>query len=246
MPYRKRILTYPGGRVEEKYFTCRLGGKKTRIKNCSKTPEAVAKVNARRAVRHLKELILTNFKQGDQYITLTYAKEPKDYEEAIRHLTNYIKRLRRRYQKAGQELRYIYTTECKGKRIHHHILVNKVLEQQELRNAWGHSKLSAYDIIEYQGEERDAKKLSAYFTKESNITVREGKQKVRYVSSRNLKKPEVRYQTIQSKKWKERPTAKNGFTLIDVTNTYTEWGYPLQIARYVEIPKKKKRGRKNE
>lgn len=122
--------------------------------------------------------------------------------------------------------------------------MNKVLEQQELRNAWGHSKLSAYDIIEYQGEERDAKKLSAYFTKESNITVREGKQKVRYVASRNLKKPEVRYQTIQSKKWRERPTAKKGFTLIDVTNTYTEWGYPLQIARYVEIPKKKNRGRK--
>ena len=124
--------------------------------------------------------------------------------------------------------------------------MNKVLEQQELRNAWGQSKLSAYDIIEYQGEERDAKKLSAYFTKESNITVREGKQKVRYGASRNLKKPEVRYQTIQSKKWKERPPAKNGFTLIDVTNTYTEWGYPMQIARYVEIPKKKKRGRKNE
>ncbi len=246
MPYRKRIFTYPGGRVEEKYFTCRLGGKKTRIKNFNKTPEAVAKVNARRAVRNLKELILTNFKQGDQYITLTYAKEPKDYEEAIRHLKNYIKRLRRRYQKAGQELRYIYTTECKGKRIHHHILVNKVLEQQDLRNAWGHSKLSAYDIIEYQGEERDAKKLSAYFTKESNITVREGKQKVRYVASRNLKKPEVQYQTIQSKKWRERPTAKKGYALAGVMNTFTGWGYPLQIARYVEIPKKKKRGRKNE
>ena len=177
---------------------------------------------------------------------MTYAKEPKDYDEAIRHLTNYIKRLRRRYQKAGQELRYIYTTEYKGKRIHHHILVNKALEQQELRDTWGHSKLSAYDIIEYQGEERDAKKLSAYFTKESNITVREGKQKVRYVASRNLKKPEVHYQTIQSKKWRERPTAKKGYALVDVMNTFTGWGYPLQIARYVEIPKKKKRGRKNE
>lgn len=52
MPYRKRIFTYPGGRVEEKYFTCRLGGKKTRIKNFNKTPEAVAKVNARRATSH--------------------------------------------------------------------------------------------------------------------------------------------------------------------------------------------------
>ena len=66
MPYRKRIFTYPGGRVEEKYFTCRLGGKKTRIKNFNKTPEAVAKVNARRAVRHLEEILITNFKQGDQ------------------------------------------------------------------------------------------------------------------------------------------------------------------------------------
>lgn len=246
MPYRKRIFTYPGGRVEEKYFTCRLGGKKTRIKNFNKTPEAVAKVNARRAVRHLEEILLTNFRQGDQYITLTYAEEPKDYDEAIRHLTNYIKRLRRRYQRVGQELRYIYTTEYKGKRIHHHILVNKVLEQQELRDTWRHSKLSAYDIIEYQGGERDAKKLAAYFTKESNITVREGKQKVRYVASRNLKKPEVHYQTIQSKKWRERPTAKKGYALVDVMNTFTGWGYPLQIARYVEIHKKKKRGRKNE
>lgn len=120
--------------------------------------------------------------------------------------------------------------------------MNKVLEQQELRDTWGHSKLSAYDIIEYQGEGRDAKKLAAYFTKESNITVREGKQKVRYVASRNLKKPEVQYQTIQSKKWRERPTAKKGYALIDVMNTFTGWGYPLQIARYAEMEKKKSEG----
>ncbi len=231
MPYRKRIFIYPGGKEVQKYFTCRLGGKKTRAKNQNKTPKDVAQVNFRRAVRNLKEIILTNFTRGDYYITLTYTEEPT-YEEAKKHLSNFMKRLRRRHKKKGQELYGISTTEYKGERLHHHILINRCLSQDEIRDCWGHAQIRYNFLSEYQGEEEDARKLAEYFCKEHKISPRGDKQKVRYNATRNLKKPEVHYRTIHSKKWKENPTPQKGYIVQEVLNTFTVWGYPMQIAKY--------------
>lgn len=240
MPYRKRIFIYPQGKMEEKYFTYRLGGKRTRERNFQKTPDDVARVNARRAERNLMELILTNFQREDIYLTLTYAEEPKDYQDAKNKIQHFLRSLRRAYRKKGKELRYIYTTEYRGKRIHHHILLNAGMDREEIQNLWKHSRINYYAYLHYDGGEEDAKRLAAYFIKETEKTVREGKQKVRYVASRNLKKPELHYRTIQSKKWKEVPIPPKGMECYEVINTYTSSGYPMQLARY------RKRGRQKD
>lgn len=239
MPYRKRVFVYPNGKMEEKYFTCRLGGKKTRTRNCQKTPEDVARVNAKRAERNLMELILTNFERDDTYLTLTYAKEPT-YEEAKKNITKFIRSLKRVYKNQGKELKYIYTTEQKGVRIHHHILLNQGATREDIQRLWKHSAIRFYQFLNYDGKEEDAKRMASYFIKEKGQSVRDEKQKVRYVASRNLKKPEVHYQTIHSKKWKERPIPPKGMECYEVINTYTSAGYPLQLARY------RRRGRQNE
>lgn len=239
MPYRKRIFVYPNGKMEEKYFTCRLGGKKTREKNSRKTPEDVAKVNAKRAERNLMELILTNFQRDDTYLTLTYAEEPT-YEEAKKNITKFVRSLRGFYKKLGKELKYIYTTEEGRGRVHHHILLNQGASREDIQRFWRHSSIRFFQFLSYDGKEDDAKRLASYFIKESSTSVRDGKQKVRYVASRNLKKPEVHYQTIHSKKWRENPIPPKGMECYEVINTFTTAGYPLQLARY------RKRGRQNE
>lgn len=243
MAYRSEIFIYPGGKEVKKYHTCRLGGKKTRLPNYNKTPEDVQKVNARRAAEHLRRIILTNFKRDDIYLTLTYAHEPENYKAAKKSITKFLRKLRRYYRKHGKELKYIYTTEGKGKRIHHHILLNYedgLCTRSLIQELWPEGIINYYSYHHYDGGEEDAKRLASYLIKESEGAVREGDQKTRYVASRNLKKPIIHYRTIHSKNWKERPKAPEGMELYEVINTYTNEGYPLQLARY------RKRGRQIE
>lgn len=126
----------------------------------------------------MRRIILTNFKRDDIYLTLTYADEPESYWVAKSKISKFLRAMRRKYRKAGKELKYIYTTESRGKRIHHHLLLNY----------------------------------------EDGLCTSELVQEC----------------------WKERPLSPKGMELYEVINTYTNEGYPLQIARF------RKRGRQNE
>lgn len=243
MPYREEIFEYTEGREVKKYHTPRLGGKKTRLPNYNPTPDDVKKVNQKRREEKLRRIILTNFKRDDVYLTLTYAKEPESYKEAKKKLSKFLRTLRRKYRKAGKELKYIYTTESRGKRIHHHLLLNYengVCSRELVQECWKEGIINYYAYLHYDGGTEDARRMASYLIKETGRSIREGDQKVSYVPSRNLKKPKVYYRTIQSKSWKEKPIPPKGMELYEIINTYTNEGYPLQIARY------RKRGRQNE
>ncbi len=243
MPYRKEIFAYPGGQEVKKYFTPRLGGKKTRLPNFNPTPEDVKKVNSKRREENLRRIILTNFKRDDVYLTLTYAEEPESYEDAKKKLSKFLRTLRRKYRKAGKELKYIYTTESRGKRIHHHLLLNYedgFCSRDLIQECWKEGMINYYAYLHYDGGPDDAKRMASYLIKETGRTIGEGEQKRSYIPSRNLKKPKVYYRTIHSRNWKERPSSPKGMELYEVINTYTNEGYPLQLARY------RKRGRQNE
>ena len=234
MPYRKEtfLIRNEKGEItyseESKYYTLRLGGKKTRVRNMNETPGWMKTANQKRREKKLRRLIQTNFTRDDIYITLTYAEEP-DYETGKKKVQKFLRTLRRKYQKKGWELKYIYRTEYKGHRLHHHLIINDPT----------HGSVRRKDIQDIWKE--DAKRLSAYFCKESkNAKMQECKEKRSWHPSRNLKKPEIHYRTIRSKKWKEKPKAPEGMELIEVINTYTQWGYPLQISKF------RKRGRQIE
>ena len=92
-----------------------------------KTPEEIREANKRQAARKLERLMNANFRPGDWHITLTYRKEIRPSpEEAREELKKFLGCLRRRYRKAGHELKYIVATEYRSKHIHHHLVVNAI------------------------------------------------------------------------------------------------------------------------
>ncbi len=233
MPYRKEIFTAPGYVEIKKYFCWRLGGKKNRAPNWRRTPEDVAAVNGKRAEEKLRRTILTNFKRDDLYVTLTYREEP-DYETAKKEIRNFLRRLKSAYKKKGLELRYIYTTEYRGKRLHHHLIINDGVTRAECESLWGNGLINRYGFQRFDGEPEDAKNLAKYLIKEAKRNVREGKQKTRWVGSKNLIQPEVHYRTIHAARWKETPPTPEGMELVSVENYVGGDGFPVQLAAFRE------------
>ena len=73
--------------------------------------------------------------------------------------------------------------------------------------------------------------------KETSETIRreDAVQKLRWCASKNLKKPDVKYVTIYSRHWAERPKPARGYQIREVENGYTAEGYPYQICRMVRV-----------
>ena len=94
--------------------------------------------------------------------------------------------------------------------------------------------INRYAFQRYDGRPDDARDLAKYLIKEAARNVREGKQKLRWVGSKNLTPPKVIYRTIHAKAWRERPAPPKGMELICIENFWTADGYPVQLARYVE------------
>ena len=228
MPYREEVFTTPDYREVKKYFCYRLGGKGNRIPSARKTPPAIEEANRKRREEKLFRLILTNFGRDDLYVTLTYRDEPT-YEDGKRAMKNFLLRLRRAYKKKGLELKYIYTTEYRGERLHHHLIINDGVTRAECEVLWGQGLIPYHGFRRYDGRPEDAKAVAAYMIKETGRMPREYSQ-LSYVASRNLKPPKVVKRTIYSSRWRERPKPPQGMELVDVINLTTDDGYPMQKA----------------
>lgn len=97
------------------------------------------KLNQKNAARRLTWLIQENFGTNDYYVGLNY---PASYDvnlaEADKLLKNWLRRIKRKHQKAGIEFRYITTTEIGDNRHrpHHHIICSGELGAKVLRQEW--------------------------------------------------------------------------------------------------------------
>lgn len=191
MPYYR--TTYKSGDVleVEEYFSPRARGKRIpRGKNQHLTTEQQAEINLRNARKKISRTINANFGKGDLFITLTYAKEPEDRTEGDRILTNYLRRLKRwRERNKMPPLKYVAVTENKDKRLHHHIVINK-MDMEKAIDLWKQGRV----IVSRLEPEGDYTGLANYITKESG----ESKGK-RWKQSRNLKKPKVTVKVIDKK-----------------------------------------------
>lgn len=245
MPYRKEIFTAPGIREIKKYHTYRLGGKHTRADNYQKTEEAVQKGNSRRAKEKLYRLIVTNFQRDDYRIDLTYAEPEPDPGTALERIRKFIRQLRSKYRKKKEELKYIYVTEYRGHRIHHHVLINAVegIGRKEIGGLWPWAKLNYRSFRLFDGDPEDCRRLAWYLIKETDESIREegAIQKLRWCASKNLKQPKIRKQTIYSRKWSEKPKAPKGYQLEEAVNGYMSDGYPFQFYRLIKIAREEKR-----
>ena len=156
-----------------------------RRKRCKPTSEIQAKLNQRNAEKKLTRLVHNNFTENDIALHLTYrnGEEPENEADALRVLGNFIKRLKRRYKKAGKELKYISCTEYGKKtgRVHHHLIINGGYDRDEIEKLWGRGYANSKRL---QFEEDGVTGLARYIAKDKHFFKR-------WNQSRDLDIPEA-------------------------------------------------------
>lgn len=163
---------------------------KARAEKTKLSSAARSKMNAITSWNKCRLTMSANFSVGDLFVELTYSDQtlPKNREVAQKQLRRWIDRMRKEYQRYGQKLRYIYTTENKhGEgRYHHHLLMNRIDNAKEiLQSHWknGHIQVDFVD-------DPDMSRLGQYFTKEGKDGCQRLGQQT-WTPSRGLKKPIV-------------------------------------------------------
>lgn len=154
-----------------------------RRSKCRPTSEIQARLNQKNAEKKLTRIIHMNFTEEDIALHLTYreSETPENEEETQRDVQNYIRRLKRRYKKAGIELKYIYTTEY-GKmsgRVHHHLIVTGGVDRDTLEKLWGKGYANSKRL---QFEDEGVTGLAKYIAKDHAFYRR-------WSGSRNLEQP---------------------------------------------------------
>lgn len=113
-------------------------GKRRNIRKV--TGKAQARVNQRNAEKKLIRLLHANFTDGDIILHLTYATSsaPQKTTAAQRDLYNFVRRTKRRYERAELECKYISCTEYSDRngRVHHHLIISGGLNRDELEKLW--------------------------------------------------------------------------------------------------------------
>lgn len=210
------------------------------------TAKAVEKYNQKIAAEHLSILMNSNFEDGDYHLTLTYKSEPSP-EEAEKILKRFLARLRNMYKKAGITLKWILVTEYAGKRIHHHIVVNRYPEIAKVKAQWkeGH----VFQVALYsKGDYRD---LAEYFIKESSRHFRDADSvsKQRFRHSKSVRYPETMSKEVSTKELYADPKANRGYAIDEDSLYIGENPFTgSRFVKYVEIaceePKNLRQGKK--
>ena len=172
-----------------------VGGKRKKRKPSS---EAQKKLNERHKKEKLLRLEHANFTPDDLEIHMTYREEPESEEEARRHLSNFLRRVRRYMKKHGLgELKYIAVTERgkRGGRFHHHVTIGGGIDRNTLESMWEHGYANSRRL---QFTEEGLEGLVNYISK-SPV----GKKA--WTASKNLVDPEpkIRDGRVSAKKAKD-------------------------------------------
>lgn len=202
MPYWKEV--WCGGNITEvrKYhsYKCPCKGERRgkRVKQTCKTQEAI---NVREATRQLRRLMNANFCDDDYLITFDYKiqNRPKDSHEMQKHISDFLKKLRKLYKQNGAVLKYIYVKERGPKGAAHiHMMLSQcgdVNIAKVLKQCWTLGGIHI-DPLNTDGQ---YEKIANYFMKYASKTVKtEGKLiGKRYYPSKNLVRIEPVKQIIR-------------------------------------------------
>lgn len=184
--------------IEEKH-TGRYGApgwKREKRKKVS--PEDIERQNQWKRIRDVRRLIKWNFRKNDYWSALTYRKgERPTLEKVIEDIQKFIRKLRERYKKQGEMLRYIYRIGI-GKKgaVHVHILVNRFSNEKTgtdilLSECWEHGHVNFKTLYEEGGY----KQLAEYIAKP--LEEWEPTDFKRYHPSRNLIRKEPDKEVIR-------------------------------------------------
>lgn len=167
------------------------------------TPETMRRVNLSNAKRKIVQLADANFTGEDIHLTLTY-ENPPIYSRCQRDVVNFLAAVKRRRAKKGlPELKYIYVIEDDEdgikKRIHVHILMSGGMSREELEELWAKGYANADRL---QPDERGLEAVARYLVKSQ-------RNRRKWCSSKNLKKPDVRVSDCKLSNAKVKKIARN-------------------------------------
>lgn len=218
MAYREWIYKSPWGIEHVIQYKGAYGGKHERRADREKvTKDQIRRQNQKNKENRVRRTIQLNFRPGDWWITLKYPRGTrKPIEDVIGDFRGFVKTMRKRYKRAGQDLKYIYRVEI-GSRggIHMHVVMNRLNDPKGdliLSDAWTRARgmtpiedmledglcpadgLAHLDHVRAVG---NGKELAEYLVKEQPQELEDGtrlsrdemKQTQKYGSSRNLLRP---------------------------------------------------------
>ena len=220
---------YSAGNVREitksHRFPCQIvDGKIRRSRKAKEKPtrEAMQKYNEKQRQRKAARKANANFGRGDLYLTLTYQPDRRpDEDGAERIMRNFRAALRKRFRKAGREMKWMCTTEIGARgAIHHHMILSR-WDANEVAELWQRYGGNAHIQIIYSA---DLTKLGEYIAKQN----RSGRKT--YSCSRNLIDPAPIRKRVKADSWRETPSVPDGWTLVPESyeigiNPVTGYGY---------------------
>lgn len=188
------------GDLEKEKFEGRSGGRKKeedkKEVNEERKEEYKMTVN-HRARNKLRRLITANFDEGDLFITLTFAENMTDIEQANYEFKKFIQKLQRRQKKTTDiPFKYVAVIEFQKRgAIHYHMICNYDLtwgssqdlqeKERKLAKVWGHGFVDIKDISHV---DNTGAYLIKYMSKDQIDERLEGKK--RYFFSRTCEQPQ--------------------------------------------------------
>jgi hypothetical protein len=230
---------FPGSIEYEYKYPGKYGAKgEKREKREKATPEQIKLQNQRNREKRYRRLIKANFRENDYWITLKYPKGVRKQIEKVKEdLRAFLERLRKKYKKMGEILKFIRRIEigCRGG-VHIHMIANRFLGADiAIKECWEQGGVH-FALLYEQGGFKD---LAEYITKPANEKDEE-KETAAVSSSRNLIRPEPERE--YRKRWTVRKIIENGVkptegyyidedTVVSGLNKYTGMSY-LQYTEY--------------
>jgi hypothetical protein len=159
-----------------------------RKKKMKPTGAAMERVNRINRARRFADLINLNFTKADYQLKLDYSafkcstgRNPNP-DEVVRCVRNFMRRLKRLYDKLGIELKYIYVSEVgtRGHISHHHVIINAGASFEDIKALWHEGGIWMRKLY---FDKRGCSDLAEYFCK-SKYTYRS------YTCSKNLRRPQ--------------------------------------------------------
>lgn len=167
------------------------------------TPEQMTKQNLLNKIKRVRREILLNFHPWDLWLTLKYPRGTrKTTKEVLEDVQDWTKKLREKYKRAGEQLKWIRRIEIgQYGGIHVHILINRprTIKDVDLvcKELWGRAGINFQSLKEEGGYEQ----LAAYLCKRSKgdnetegqlsfLPEEDRKRCLSYSTSRNLIRPE--------------------------------------------------------
>lgn len=212
MPYIEEVCV-AGKTIEvSRYYTYRYGKRgEKRAGNFKPTVEAQKRANQRQAEKNLRRLMNANFDDGDYLLRLDFSREnfPPGSGEMQNKMEQFIRRLRTKFKKLGNILKYIYVKEIgpRGGR-HAHMLINKC-DTDILMECWGYGGIHI-DPLNSGGQYA---KIAAYFVKYAHRTEQTEGQLIgkRWYASRNLIRPEPKKRVVNAGSFRQQAKDRTGY-----------------------------------